>query len=207
MLSPSTSGDNHDPMTKKYHHGDLREALIAETLEMLRQDATALIGFRELARRLDVSRTAPYRHFESVEHLLAVVAEEAYRKFVEALEVVTENKTLSGKERFLELGVAYIKFALDNSSHYRLMFDPKFFQDDRFKEVKQLSSKSFGLLKQTAGACLAPDATEDEKNHMANLAWATVHGMARLFIDGQWSKMRDREKFIQESCRKLLNFL
>ncbi len=191
-------------MTKKYHHGDLREALIAETLDMLRQDEGNLIGFRELARRLDVSRTAPYRHFESVEHLLAVVAEEGYRKFVEALEVVTKNKALAGKDRFLELGVAYLNFALENSSHYRLMFDPKFFQDDSFKEVKQLSSQSFGLLKQTAAAGLPPDATEDEKNQLANLAWAAVHGMSRLFIDGQWNRMRDRQKFIRESCRKLL---
>ncbi len=191
-------------MTKKYHHGDLREALIAETLDMLRQDEGNLIGFRELARRLDVSRTAPYRHFESVEHLLAVVAEEGYRKFVEALEVVTENKALLGKERFLELGVAYLNFALENSSHYRLMFDPKFFQDDSFKEVKQLSSQSFGLLKQTVAACLPSDATEDEINQLANIAWAAVHGMSRLFIDGQWNRMRDRQKFIRESCRKLL---
>jgi AcrR family transcriptional regulator len=204
MLSPSTSGDGCEDMTKNYHHGDLREALIAETLDMLRRDEAALIGFRELARRLDVSRAAPYRHFESVEHLLAVVAEEGYRKFVESLELVTENKTLSAKERFLELGVAYINFALENSAHYRLMFDPKFFQDDRFKEVKQLSSKSFGLLKQTTASCLASDATAEEKNHMANLAWAAVHGMSRLFIDGQWNKMRDRQTYIRESCRKLL---
>jgi AcrR family transcriptional regulator len=194
-------------MTKKYHHGDLREALIAETLEMLRKDEGALIGFRELARRLEVSRTAPYRHFDSVEHLLAVVAEEGFRKFVEALEVVTDDKTLSSKERFQELGVAYINFALKNPSHYRLMFDPKFFQVDRFKEVKQLSSKSFGLLKRTASACLPPDTTEEETTHIANIAWAAVHGMSRLFIDGQWNKMRGQQKFIRESCRKLLTIV
>ena len=40
---------------------------------MVQNDQVHLIGFRELARRLDVSRTAPYRHFDSVEQLLAVV--------------------------------------------------------------------------------------------------------------------------------------
>ncbi|WP_176736577.1 TetR/AcrR family transcriptional regulator [Oligoflexus tunisiensis] len=194
-------------MTKKYHHGDLREALIAETLEMLRNDEGALIGFRELARRLEVSRTAPYRHFESVEHLLAVVAEEGYRKFVDALELVTANRSLSSKEHVLELGVAYINFALDNSSHYRLMFDPKFFQDERFREIKQLSSKSFGFLKQAVATCLPPNSTEEDTTHMANLAWAMVHGMSRLFIDGQWNKIHDRQDFIRRSCRQLLAIL
>lgn len=194
-------------MTKNYHHGDLRDALIAETLDMLRKDEVALIGFRELARRLDVSRTAPYRHFESVEHLLAVVAADGYKKFLKALEAVTEDPTWSGKERFLELGVAYVNFALENPAHYRLMFDPRFFQDERFPEIKQLSSKSFGHLKQTAAACLARDATDEEINHMANLAWASVHGMSRLFMDGQWHKVRKRKAYIRESCRRLLFIL
>jgi AcrR family transcriptional regulator len=174
---------------------------------MLRKDEGALIGFRELARRLDVSRTAPYRHFESVEHLLAVVAADGYEKFLAALDVVTEDAALSGKDRFLELGVAYVNFALENPAHYRLMFDPRFFQDERFQDIKRLSSKSFGHLKQTAAACLVPDATDEDKNHLANLAWASVHGMSRLFIDGQWQKVSKRKAYIRESCRKLLSIL
>lgn len=194
-------------MTKNYHHGDLRDALVAETLNMLHKDEGALIGFRELARRLDVSRTAPYRHFESVEHLLAVVAADGYEKFLVTLEAVTEDGSLNGQDCFLELGVAYVNFALANPAHYRLMFDPRFFQDDRFQEVKRLSSKSFGLLKQTAAYCLPSDATEEEKNHIANLAWASVHGMSRLFMDGQWHRVSKRKAYIRESCRKLLAIL
>jgi AcrR family transcriptional regulator len=194
-------------MAKNYHHGDLREALIAETLNMIQNDEVPLIGFRELARRLDVSRTAPYRHFESVEHLLAVVAEEGYRKFLESLESVSRTAHLSNKERFRDLGIAYIHFALENASHYRLMFEPRFFQDGRFIEVKQLSSKAFDLLKQTAASCLPPDSTEEEKKHLAQLAWAFVHGISRLFIDGQWSRKRNRQKFIRDSCEKILDLL
>jgi AcrR family transcriptional regulator len=194
-------------MTKNYHHGDLREALITETLNMLRKDEGALIGFRELARRLDVSRTAPYRHFESVEQLLAVVAAEGLQRFVTALQMVADNSAICGKESFLELGVAYVNFAVDNSAHYRLMFDPRFFQDDGFPEVKNLAAKSFGYLKQAVAVCLPPEATDDEKNHMANLAWAAVHGMSRLFIDGQWNKIKNKQTYIRESCRKLLSIL
>ncbi|MFW7378960.1 MAG: TetR/AcrR family transcriptional regulator [Oligoflexus sp.] len=191
-------------MTKQYHHGDLRDALIAGTLEMIKHDEAHLIGFRELARRLDVSRAAPYRHFESVENLLAVVAEEGYRKFVAALEPVAENESLSKKERFLELGIAYINFALENSAHYRLMFDQRFFQKGRFKEVELLATKAFNLLKQTASACLTADASQEEKNQVANLAWASVHGISKLFIDGQWNHIQDRQKFIRYSCEKLI---
>jgi len=191
-------------MTEQYHHGDLRHALIEATLGMIRSDEVHLIGFRELARRLDVSRTAPYRHFESVENLLAVVAEEGYQKFIAALETVTGNTDLPPKDRFMELGIVYINFALENSAHYRLMFDPRFFQEGSFKNIERLAAKSFGLLKQTAAACMAADATAEEKNQVANLAWASVHGIAKLFIDGQWRHVKDRQALIRYSCQKML---
>ncbi|MDQ3233157.1 MAG: TetR/AcrR family transcriptional regulator [Pseudobdellovibrionaceae bacterium] len=191
-------------MTKQYHHGDLREALIDATLEMLKNDEAHLIGFRELARRLDVSRAAPYRHFESVESLLGFIAEEGYRKFIEALEPVALHGTLGSKERFLELGIVYVNFALKNSAHYRLMFDQRFFKTGTFPKVEQLAAQAFGLLKLTASACLPADAAPDEKNQLANLAWASVHGISKLFIDGQWDQVQDRQKFIRYACEKLV---
>ena len=112
-------------MGKSYHHGDLRQALITATLDLIQEDQVHLIGFRELARRLDVSRTAPYRHFESVEQLLVVVVEEGFRKFIAALDKVSGDAALSGKQRIIALGVAYVEFALEHSAHYRLMFEPQ----------------------------------------------------------------------------------
>lgn len=194
-------------MDKSYHHGDLRDALLDATLAMLQDNEAHLIGFRELARRLEVSRTAPYRHFESVEHLLATVVEEGFRKFVQALRAVTENPKITGKERFLELGIAYVQFALDQAAYYRLMFDPRFFEKGRFPVITSLSSQAFGLLKATIAACLPQGATEDEKNQLANLAWASVHGMARLFIDGPWQHVKQRPHFIRQSCQRLLGLV
>ncbi len=194
-------------MERGYHHGDLRGALITTTLDMIREGEAHLIGFRELARRLDVSRTAPYRHFESVEHLQAVVVEEGFQTFVQGLEQVTNNPELQGKARFLELGIAYLHFALENSAHYRLMFDPRFFEKGQYPEIQCLSARAFGLLRQTVEACLPPETDERSKTDFANLAWATVHGMARLFMDGQWNHIAEREAFIRRSCQKLLNML
>jgi len=191
-------------MAKSYHHGDLRAAIIEATLTMIQDDETHLIGFRELARRLDVSRTAPYRHFESTEALLGVVAEEGYRKFIEVLEEVTRNMELSNRQRFLELGVAYVTFALANPAHYRLLFDRKFFEKGRFKDVQKLANKAFFLLKKTSSLCLSPDASAQEKARIANLAWACVHGISSLLMNGQLGHVKDRETFIRFSCEKLL---
>lgn len=206
MLSSSTlvALRNEVYMPKSYHHGDLRAALLEATLGMIANDETHLIGFRELARRLDVSRTAPYRHFESIEVLLSVVAEDGYQKFIERLEVVTGNKLLSNRERFMELGIAYINFAIDNPAHYRLLFDQRFFEEGKFEGVQQSAAKAFGLLLQTSSCCLAESASPQEKANVAHLAWACVHGISSLLMNGQLKHVKDRQKFIRQSCEKLL---
>lgn len=191
-------------MKKNYHHGDLREALITETLSMIKADESHLIGFRELARRLDVSRTAPYRHFESVEELLAVVAEEGYQKFIEYLEKVTEKPSLENGERFVQLGEAYIHFALDNPAHYRLLFDQRFFADEKFQSVQILATKAFNLLKQTSSRCIPADSSPADRLLLANLAWACVHGLSSLLMDGQIKGVKNRRQFIRSSCERLL---
>lgn len=191
-------------MSKSYHHGDLREALITETLAMVQADETSLIGFRELARRLDVSRTAPYRHFETVEDLLAAVAEEGFRMFSASLEAVTQKKSMEPRARLLELAEAYLTFALANSGHYRLMFSENFYRKDAFPEVARLAAQSFGFLRDTVSLCLDPEASDKDRDRIATLSWASVHGIAQLFNDGQLAYIRDRKTFLRFACEKLL---
>jgi AcrR family transcriptional regulator len=189
---------------KNYHHGDLKAALIATSLEMIAANEEHRIGFRELARRLDVSRTAPYRHFSSVEHLLATVAEQGYVTFIRRLGAVTTHPEWDARKKFLELGIAYIHFALDHPAHYRLMFDRRFFVGSAYPEIKSLSKEAFRFLMTMIQQNRPPGTPDAEIRHLSQLAWASVHGMARLFIDGQWQGVRKRQGFILKSCEQLL---
>jgi AcrR family transcriptional regulator len=192
---------------KSYHHGDLKAALMKEALAMIAAHEDHLIGFRELARRLEVSRTAPYRHFPSVEHLLAALIEQGYHAFLQNLDGVLEHPEYDPRTRFLELGITYINFALEHPAHYRLMFDQRFFTSGSYPEIKKLSRKAFHSLKRTIEATLPEDTAEPELKQLAQLAWACVHGMARLFIDGQWQGLRNRQEFIRQSCQRLLTMV
>ena len=191
-------------MTKRYHHGDLRAALIQKTLEMVKSNELHLVGFRELARRLDVSRSAPYRHFESADHLLAAVAEDGFRSFLASLRRVENDGQWDDRRKFLELGVCYVEFALQNPAHYRLMFDHKFYQFDDYSDLQSLSKQSFEVLRGTAKKCLPPSPQRGAGLELATLAWSCVHGLSKLFIDGQLNHVVDRGGFIRNSCEKLL---
>ncbi len=194
-------------MARNYHHGDLRRALMEKTLEFVQKDQVHLIGFRELARQLDVSRSAPYRHFASVEALLAAVVGEGFEVFIEALRPATVQSGLTPREKFLNLGLAYVHFALEHSAHYRLMFDQKYYKKDDFPDVSQLASQAFDLLRQTSSACLPESASPEQRIQLATLAWSCVHGLSKLFIDGQLHHIKDREKFVRYSCEKLLTLV
>ncbi|WP_162249966.1 TetR/AcrR family transcriptional regulator [Methylobacterium sp. Leaf456] len=63
------------PAKAGYHHGELREALVAAGLAILEEGGDpASLGLREAARRAGVSAMAPYRHFSDKDALLAAVA-------------------------------------------------------------------------------------------------------------------------------------
>ncbi|MCX6111086.1 MAG: TetR/AcrR family transcriptional regulator [Proteobacteria bacterium] len=191
-------------MSKNYHHGDLRHALIEKTLELVQADQVHLVGFRELARQLAVSRSAPYRHFPNVEALLAEVARQGFAAFVDVLEPVATVKEYAPEERFLELGVTYVQFALEHSAHYRLMFDCAYFKQEDFPEVQGLAARAFELLKRTSSACMDKSASDRDKVELATVAWAFVHGLSKLFIDGQLPKIKNQKRFIRSSCQRFV---
>ncbi|PCI45310.1 MAG: TetR family transcriptional regulator, partial [Alphaproteobacteria bacterium] len=59
--------------------------MIASALDILKDGTLADLSLRALARKAGVSQTAPYRHFEDKEALIAVLKEEGMRKLGEGM--------------------------------------------------------------------------------------------------------------------------
>jgi AcrR family transcriptional regulator len=75
----------------RYHHGDLRRALLEEAVRTIRDDGAAALTLRAVAERLGVSRTALYRHFADKSALLNAVSEEGFRRLSDELERAWTN--------------------------------------------------------------------------------------------------------------------
>src|SRR5688572_6665988 len=114
--------------TRPYHHGNLRRALLDEALATIRDQGVDGLTLREIGARLGVSRTALYRHFADKRALLTAVATEGFRTLREQL-VTAWQEGGRGRAAFQSMGVAYVRFAVANPAHYRVMFggfvDPK----------------------------------------------------------------------------------
>lgn len=175
-------------LKRAYHHGDLRNALVAEALHLLEKSGTSDFTLRDLAKRVGVSYAAPYAHFEDKRALLAAAAAGAADKLTDALLGATRGKT-DPTEEFLAMGQAYVQFGLDHPALYRLMFTAwELTPEDKHKypELEQASERCFGTLtamleRQQKSGFLRAGMVEAD----ALSIWALVHGIAMLSIDGR----------------------
>ena len=103
----------------RYHHGDLRRALLDEALRTIQQDGVEALTLRTIGLALGVSRTALYRHFADKRALLSAVATEGFRMLRARL---VEAWRSSGLREFNDMGVAYVRFAIANTIAYLLNF-------------------------------------------------------------------------------------
>ena len=169
----------------QYHHGDLRRALVEEAVRTIQADGVEQLTLRSAGEKLGVSRTALYRHFSDKQALLAAVGREGFRMLRLALTEAWEQHG-RGREGFEAMGLAYVRFAVDHPSHYRVMFGgfvESCSKDDAFV---QEATGAFQILvdslieQQQAGIVRA-----DDPLLLARFIWSIVHGIAMLAIDGQ----------------------
>ena len=61
-------------MTKPYHHGDLRAALLVAAEAIVNRDGVAGLTLRGVARDVDASHAAPKNHFGDLTGLVSELA-------------------------------------------------------------------------------------------------------------------------------------
>jgi AcrR family transcriptional regulator len=170
--------------SKAYHHGDLRAAAIQAGLTLLEDRAADDLGLREVARAVGVSATALYRHFPDKAALLRALAAEGLERLAEAQRSAARAAG-GGKAGFAATGRAYVGFALDNPALFRLIFSTMAPPGDPFGRSPEEAPDAFLMLRDHAALMAPPGAGPEAAKLIALEAWALVHGLAILILDGQ----------------------
>jgi AcrR family transcriptional regulator len=111
-------------MTKRgYHHGNLRQALVEATLDLIAEKGPTGFTMAEAAKLADVSAAAPYRHFSGREDLIAEVAAQGFDLFADVLDYAYADGKPSPLAAFEAVGRAYLAFARKHPGHYIAMFE------------------------------------------------------------------------------------
>ena len=165
-----------------YHHGDLRKALIAAGMDLIRQRAADDLSLREVARQVGVSATAIYRHFPDKQALLYALCVEGAEALA-GFQRKARDDAKGGVKGFEAAARAYIYFALENPGLYRLMMATKASRDIYDAEATAMSGP-MELMKSSIAEVMPQNATAQEQKVAVLHAWSLVHGISMLMLDG-----------------------
>jgi AcrR family transcriptional regulator len=172
---------------RRYHHGDLRNALIEQAVKLVEEGGAEGFSLREAARLVGVTANAAYRHFADRSDLLAAVAEVGYRRqeqcMLKALSAVSDRSTAAAAavERLKAAGRGYIEFAVDHPELQRVMFGTR----ASLKEGGFAKTGSYMLLSKALDDLVAEGMLPADRRPGAELrAWTVVEGFASLVLQG-----------------------
>ena len=174
-----------------YHHGDLRNALVAAAAHLVEQGGQERFSLREAARSVGVTANAAYRHFADKSALLTAVAASGFEKLSRRMVAAmarrgrtTDGATAVGRLR--AVGRAYVELALEQPELFRLMFGPSGLSclDGGASQIHGPTPAE--LLGRVLDVLVAEGQMSTERRAGAELrAWAAVHGFASLVLDGR----------------------
>lgn len=176
---------------RPYHHGSLKQAMLAAAERILERDGIAGLTLRGAAREAGASHAAPKNHFGDLSGLLSELAAIGFARFREAMLAEAEG-CADPAARMRAAGRGYVKFARANPGLFLLMFRGEKLDMQR-PALRKAAGEAIAVLA-GAGASGGPAPARlslDQAARMAS-AWAGVHGLAMLLIDGRLEALLHR---------------
>ncbi len=172
----------------KFHHGDLREALIAATRELLVEHGPDGFSLADACRRAGVTTAAPYKHFRDKQEILEEIVLRGFEELTAANAKAVDEGGPGTVAGITAMGMSYLDFAVAQPAVFRLMFGHK----SAIKEVKQIDETGNQCLKnvieQVAAYCRKHGHTADAEKIAIRL-WTFVHGASSLQLDGDYERV------------------
>jgi len=158
-----------------YHHGNLRDAILAASAAAIARDGIGALSLRAIAGDLGVSHTAFRRHFGGREGVLNALAVQGNRWLADQLRAAAPGG-------FRDVGVAYVRFALAHPGHFTVMFRPDLLDND---DPELAAARADALAPLRAGA---PTLGAQDRTAAQVASWGIVHGIATLALTGNLAK-------------------
>jgi AcrR family transcriptional regulator len=165
-----------------YHHGELREALIRATRELVEQRGAENFTLADACRVAGVTTAAPYRHFRGKQEILEEIASRGFEELGNRTTAILAEKGEGTLEGIGAMGQAYVAFAVEETAVFRLMFG----QQPSLKKAEHVLEATHTcfskLIDQIALYCRRNKVRGDAQQIALRL-WTFVHGAASLLID------------------------
>lgn len=165
---------------KRYHHGDLRGALLEAAETLVRERGVDGWSLREASARVGVSPSAAYHHFGSRDELVSALSEVVLARLGNRLRETMEAAPEQGPERLAACGRAYVTWAVEDPAVARLVFRGGATTAQSAVSPHPHDVLTTELDRLTDAGHLPSGARPGAEF----VVWAAIHGLAVLIIDG-----------------------
>jgi AcrR family transcriptional regulator len=163
--------------TERYHHGDLRKAIVDTALQLVAESGLANLSLREIARRLGVTTGAPYHHFKDRQALLIEIAIDGYTQLLQALRQA-QSQASDAADELRAAASAYLSFGRSFRAKYLVMLSGELVPHPRGDEMMLVADRCLDLVRQSIAH--SSELSEAESTEAAFCAWSLLHGILIL---------------------------
>jgi AcrR family transcriptional regulator len=182
---------------------DFRERLCETAAGLFVERGPAQFNMRELASRLGVSAMTPYRYFKDKNEILCAVRARAFRRFADQLETAHATEGLQ-LLKSAAMGRAYVKFALEEQTNYRLMFDLSQPAGETASDLEREERRARTLMTAHVHMLVKEGVFEGDPDQIARLLWAALHGVIVLHLGHKLQDMA-LDRLLVETMRVIAN--
>ena len=165
------------------YDGDLRRDLLDAAIAFVAANDPADLSLRSIAREVGVSHAAPKNHFADKTALLTAIAIEGFDRLAQAL-LLAIAETDGPNEAMLAGGMNYVTFSIENPGYFRVMWRNELLDQEDEQLLASGEMALDGLRRLVEDAQTTGWAADRSSTDVAVLAWAAVHGLAQLYLDG-----------------------
>lgn len=187
-MSPSDERpDARSSGQQRYHHGDLRTALVQAAEQELVEQGIGGLTLRACARRAGVSHAAPKHHFPTLAHLLTALAGQGFERLARRIDDACTGQAQGSLDHLVAACAGYVGFARDNPALFRLMFRQDLFvEGDMVAEEAAADAFSLSVKAVAARTGESDPMGSEAGRRRVGAVWALAHGVADLEINGQF---------------------
>ena len=204
----------HDAISKpkdRYHHGDLRSALLRATEQLVADQGTGAVSLREVARIAGVSHGAPAHHFTNKTGLMLAFAQDGWDRMIAAIgDGMAQEQPANGPELLETVGKAYVDFAVENPGQFEVMFRRDLY-DPKEPTYVGAGESAWVFLSVSIQRCIDEGFAEaEDAESFTVIAWSMVHGLAALWNSGRIKSRFDRleiARLNREANKRLVDLM
>lgn len=191
--------------TNSEQHGDVRRLVLDAAIKIIETTGAESLSMREVARQAGVSHQAPYHYFKDRSGIFAAISEEGFTALANAFKSVRRQETISGEVAAKAGLIAYLRFARENTGHFRVMFRSDICGVSTHEATGAASEEAFNelleMVAQTIGASINPN----DAMTFALMLWSNAHGLATLVVDGPLARKLPPEANLETQLMDVIN--